>query len=273
MRRARIGHLHSPPVPVFAPTSPNNLEYLLAVSKHMAHPLHPVYDDGKGGGWKWWELHFVLLKSHISAYVRCLAGKVCGLVRSTGGTSQGEDKLGARDKVLDTKVAHWACPGRAPGEHSPMCVFMSTAFPPLPSNRENPPGSNKNPRARQKETPGITQRPLVTIHKHLGTPAIVVCRGPLHRVKSLEISERCRTARAPCDNTLRVCPWKCHQMTSDAFVGRGRRCVWANRPCPNQVPSTVPNTVPDTTTMFCTHHHPALPPHTAYNAAPSCPVL
>ena len=37
------------------PPSPNNLEYLLAVSKNLAHPLHPVYDDGKGGGWKWWE--------------------------------------------------------------------------------------------------------------------------------------------------------------------------------------------------------------------------
>ena len=55
-RRARAGHLffdHSPPVPVFAPTSPNNLEYLLAVSKNLAHPLHPVSDNGKGGGWKW----------------------------------------------------------------------------------------------------------------------------------------------------------------------------------------------------------------------------
>ena len=46
---------HSPLVPVFAPTSPNNLEYLLAVSQNLAHPLHPVYDDGKAGGWKWWE--------------------------------------------------------------------------------------------------------------------------------------------------------------------------------------------------------------------------
>ena len=46
---------HYPPVPVFAPTSPNNLEYLHAVSKNLAHPLHPVHDDGKGGGWKWWE--------------------------------------------------------------------------------------------------------------------------------------------------------------------------------------------------------------------------
>ena len=33
VHRARAGHPffdHSPPVPVFAPTSPNNLEYLLA---------------------------------------------------------------------------------------------------------------------------------------------------------------------------------------------------------------------------------------------------
>ena len=52
-RRASVFD-HSPPVPV-APTSPNNLEYLRGVSKNLAHPLHPVYDDGKGGGWKWWE--------------------------------------------------------------------------------------------------------------------------------------------------------------------------------------------------------------------------
>ena len=43
---------HSPPVPVFASTSPNTLEYLLAVSKDLAHPFHPIYDNGKGGGWK-----------------------------------------------------------------------------------------------------------------------------------------------------------------------------------------------------------------------------
>ena len=51
----------------------------------------------------------MLLNSHISAYTMCLAGKVCGLVWSTWGTSQGEDKLGARDKRLNTKVAHRAC--------------------------------------------------------------------------------------------------------------------------------------------------------------------
>ena len=57
----------------------------------------------------------MLLNSHILAYARCLAGKVCGLVRSTWGTSQGEDKLGARDKILNTKGARRACTGRAPG--------------------------------------------------------------------------------------------------------------------------------------------------------------
>ena len=46
----------------------------------------------------------MLLNSHISAYTRCLAGKVCGLVRSAGGTSQGEDKLGATDRILNAKV-------------------------------------------------------------------------------------------------------------------------------------------------------------------------
>mmetsp|Transcript_79611 Transcript_79611/g.132944 ORF Transcript_79611/g.132944 Transcript_79611/m.132944 type:complete len:155 (+) Transcript_79611:335-799(+) len=67
--------------------------------------------------------------------------------------------------------------------------------PPIsPSQRhEDPPGSNKYPPARQKETPGIIQRPLATIHKHLGTPAKVVCGGPLHRVKSPETS-----GAAPC---------------------------------------------------------------------------
>ena len=41
---------HSPHVPVCAPTPPNNLEYLLTMSKILAHPLHPIYNDGKGGG-------------------------------------------------------------------------------------------------------------------------------------------------------------------------------------------------------------------------------
>ena len=38
-------------MPVFAPASPNYLDHLLAVSKNLAHPLHPAYDNGKGGGW------------------------------------------------------------------------------------------------------------------------------------------------------------------------------------------------------------------------------
>ena len=79
---------------------PTNLEYLLAVSKNLAHPLHPVYDDSKGGGWKWWEWHFVLVNSHILAYATCFARKVCSLRRSTWGTSPGGDKFGARDRIL-----------------------------------------------------------------------------------------------------------------------------------------------------------------------------
>ena len=54
----------------------------------------------------------MLLNSHISAYARCLAGKVCGVVRSTWGTSQGEDKPGARDKILNTKVVSRARAGQ-----------------------------------------------------------------------------------------------------------------------------------------------------------------
>ena len=52
------------------------------------------------------------LNSHISAYTRCLAEKVCGLVQSTWGTSQDEDKLRARDKILNTKVARRARTGQ-----------------------------------------------------------------------------------------------------------------------------------------------------------------
>ena len=29
------------------------------MSKNLAHPLHPVYDDGKGGGWQGWWLEVV----------------------------------------------------------------------------------------------------------------------------------------------------------------------------------------------------------------------
>ena len=52
----------------------------------------------------------------------------------------------------------------------------------------------------------------MTIHKHLGTPARVVCCGPLHWVKSPETPEKARTVRAPCDNTPYVlvgyAPWR-----------------------------------------------------------------
>ena len=61
----------------------------------------------------------MLLNSHILAYATCFARKVCGLVRPIWGTSLGEDKLGARDRILNTKVARRACAGCAPGKHSP----------------------------------------------------------------------------------------------------------------------------------------------------------
>ena len=61
----------------------------------------------------------MLLNSHFSAYATCFAWKVCSLVRPTWGTSLGEDKLGARDGILDTKVARRACAGCVPGKHSP----------------------------------------------------------------------------------------------------------------------------------------------------------
>ena len=67
----------------------------------------------------------MLLNSHISAYARCIAGKVCGLQRSTWGTSQGEDKSGAREKIFNTKVVCRACAGRAPGKHSPVAILIS----------------------------------------------------------------------------------------------------------------------------------------------------
>ena len=70
----------------------------------------------------------MLLTSHISAYTRSLAKKVCSLLRSTWGTSQGEDKLEARDKILNTKVARRACAGRASGKHCPS-QFPQTPLP------------------------------------------------------------------------------------------------------------------------------------------------
>ena len=50
----------------------------------------------------------VLLSSHISAYATCFAGEVCSLVWSSWGTSRGEGKLGAKARILNTKVARRA---------------------------------------------------------------------------------------------------------------------------------------------------------------------
>ena len=54
----------------------------------------------------------MVLNSHIPAYATCFARKVCGLVWSTWGTSVGGNKSGARDRILNTKVARRACAGQ-----------------------------------------------------------------------------------------------------------------------------------------------------------------
>ena len=52
----------------------------------------------------------MLLNSHISAYARCLPGKVCGLVRSTWGISLGLEigYLIQRYRAGDAPGACWA---------------------------------------------------------------------------------------------------------------------------------------------------------------------
>ena len=66
--------------------------------------------------------------SHISASATCFARKVCGPVRSTWGTSRAEDELGARDKIVNTKVARRACAGRTPGNRSPLVAPQQKAL-------------------------------------------------------------------------------------------------------------------------------------------------
>ena len=72
-----------------------------------------------------------LLSSHIAAYATCLAGEVCGAVQSTWGTSRGEDRLGARARILPTKVAH-----RAKGQTFPLSApsCSASSLPPAPTS-------------------------------------------------------------------------------------------------------------------------------------------
>ena len=99
---------------------------------------------------------FYVVESHISAYARCLAGKVCGLVRSTWGTSQSEDKPGARDKILNTKVARRACAGQT--------------FPPQPKCRTARPQQQAGPRGTGNAAPPRFRRP-----QPRGTPPRNTC--------------------------------------------------------------------------------------------------
>ena len=86
----------------------------------------------------------MLLNPHVSAYARCLAGKVCGLVQSTRGTSQGDGQLGARDKILNTKVARRARAGRTfphcpPLNRRSRCPCAAPSRGPFPLKRLPPP--------------------------------------------------------------------------------------------------------------------------------------
>ena len=116
-----------------------------------------------------------MLNSHISAYTRCLAEKVCGLVRSTWGTSQGEDKLGATDKILHTKVARRACAGQTFPQR-PMSSLMSVA----------PPGGHWSLRRQ---------------HVHM----LMSYHGSLHKGKGpLSTRNQQHTARVLCGKTVFV---------------------------------------------------------------------
>ena len=54
----------------------------------------------------------MVFNSHFPAYATCFAGKVCGPVQSGWGISLGEDKIGARARILNTKVARQARAGQ-----------------------------------------------------------------------------------------------------------------------------------------------------------------
>ena len=67
----------------------------------------------------------MLLNSQILAHATCFAGKVCGPVQSTWGTSRGENKIGARARILSTKVARQT-------NIPPIPHFTSRCAPPPP---------------------------------------------------------------------------------------------------------------------------------------------
>ena len=62
------------------------------------------------------------------------------------------------------------------------------------------------PSRRHQELTATIQKVLKTIHKPLRTPAIVLLRGPLHRVKSPEISARCAPTSPSSLHILTACP-------------------------------------------------------------------
>ena len=108
------------------------------------------------------------------------------------------DLLLKMGEVLQLQLIHWWTPNptKTPRFNLKMLILVSNH-----SRRHLWKAVHHNP---------LLNGPLATIHKHLGTPARVVCCGPLHWVKSPETPERGRTVRALCNNTP--------QETSSGFI-------------------------------------------------------
>ena len=83
-------------------------------------------------------------------------------MRSTWGTSLGEDKLGARDKILNTKVARRACAGNTPDKHSPegkkkIPVAFDLDFEGAPPCVSDPPPPREIPHTKTRDRDPVHQ--------------------------------------------------------------------------------------------------------------------
>ena len=84
-------------------------------------------------------------------------------------------------------------------------------------------------RAKFQYTPGIIQRPLATIRRHLGTPAKVVCGGPLGKTSR-------NIKKVPQPGKANTAPLYCGALRTEGYGRAGPSCVgstyrhqWRNR--------------------------------------------
>ena len=109
---------HSPPMPVFAPPHQTIWSTFLQCLRIWPILCAQFMMMARVVGVPFCVVNF----SHSPAYATCFAQKVCGLVRSTWGTLLGGDKLGAGDRILNTKVPrppHVQPPPRVHGSPPP----------------------------------------------------------------------------------------------------------------------------------------------------------